>query len=97
MCIYIQIPVAVEVIKEVPFTVERIVYKEVLVPTDSSQMAEAQRLYMIEVCAPACLPACLPASLPTHWYVCAVLHPFLSPLLFSRGFAEVCVYVRGWG
>jgi len=68
MCIYIQIPVAVEVIKEVPFTVERIVYKEVLVPTDSSQMAEAQRLYMIEVCA--CLSACLPACLPAYTLVC---------------------------
>lgn len=33
-----QIPVPVEVVKEVPVPVERVVYKEVLVPTESGDM-----------------------------------------------------------
>jgi len=41
-----EIPVPVEVIREVPVPVERVVYKEVLVPTESMQMGESQRMYL---------------------------------------------------
>ena len=50
-----QIPVPVEVVKEVPVPVERVVYKEVLVPTESADMDKFRSGQVHFFCARVCL------------------------------------------
>jgi hypothetical protein len=86
-----QIPVPVEVVKEVPVPVERVVYKEVLVPTESADMDKIRSGQVPFLCLCACVLIGMEqpkSSGRNTWTSLLSDNPF-SPVVFRRSLCFV--------